>query len=128
MACLLRLVGLWTHIHTTTALPVQIVETIVTLFATGAILQVTLATLSQHALADDTGAHLFVAGVGHVGQEAHQDHGNEENGNEVVGDDTWASTAATGGDLRRGHGGGGVIVLCLLEGKDSTGDVGPGEE
>lgn len=91
---LLRLVGFRTHVHTATALAVEVVEAVVALLAASAVLQIALATLGQHALADNRSAYLFVARVGAVCEEAHQDHGNGE----------YHGSSTTTGDLQMiGH-------------------------
>lgn len=68
---LLRLVGLRTHVHTATALPVEIVEATEALLAARTVFHVAVTTLRQHALAHDRPAHLFIARVRAVCKEAH---------------------------------------------------------
>ena len=55
-------VRLWTHVDTTTALAVQVVEAFEALLATSAIwLQFALTRLQEHTLRNDGCAHGFVA-------------------------------------------------------------------
>lgn len=63
-----RVVGFGAHIHTRAALAEEVAQTAEALVAAGAVLEVALAGLRQHALADHAGAHSFVAARRNVRQ------------------------------------------------------------
>ena len=66
-------IRLWAHVHAGATLTVEIVKTLKTLLAAGAVrVELTLAGLQQHALRDYGGTHSLIAGCGdvHHGQQA----------------------------------------------------------